>query len=626
MSLPVADNGNRANSIGLGANWAAIFNDWDIVSNQFVPDTAGDQNIVYWSADVFPDDQWCEITFISGSPDGGPGIAVSGTGLANWKGLYIEAGNGSFADRVVSVINGSINNLGFCDTDAASGDRLRIERIGTTIKVYKNSVLNGTFTDPAPVSGSAGLWNFNNTGVYDDFAAGAVGSASVIPKNALRVLKKARRTRKGKTTQIRAKRQGNQPVRPVKRPLVVKGRRRKPIRSLKTTLIAAKRKGNPAVKPHVSPVIADGRRRKPQRVLKVTQLRAKKAANPAIRPVKRPTIVKGRRRRIRILDVTTLRAKESSTPATANSKSPGILVVKALKKRKRQVKTTLVDGATRASALRAKRTVVLRKKRAARTTSNTQVLAALLAQPAVPRVGAEPVTLVLPKKRRKRQGRTTQLRAKVAGNTAIRPPKSAKIVAGRKRRRRTGDVTLITGARRASVPTVKPSKTLTQVSAKKRKKRVISVKLVTGARRASVPAIKPVKPLTQVGARRKKKRATSVKLITGAKRAANVVRKQTLVQVSTKKRRKRSGDVTQLSSVKRGAIPARRPKKAVLQTTQALNASRRKHQRRTTVLQTARRRKKKSGSLGLKLVVTSSPRLTIARNTSAPRYTVKTIK
>lgn len=174
MALPATDNFNRADSSGLGANWTAIVNNWNVVSNTARPANAGAHDAVYWSADAFANDQECQIVCgtITGVTDGGPGVRVSGTGGLN--GYFVEVYDSGWI--LTKFVTGSQSSLTSGSDVFTAGDACKIAVVGTAITVYRNGVSIGASSDASLASGACGLWAFGLGTIVDDFVGNNAGA------------------------------------------------------------------------------------------------------------------------------------------------------------------------------------------------------------------------------------------------------------------------------------------------------------------------------------------------------------------------------------------------------------------------------------------------------------------
>jgi hypothetical protein len=175
MALPANDNFNRADESPLNtSNWTAINGGHQVVSSA-VQGVTFAYNLSYWSADAFAADHSTQVTLLAAS-DGGPAVRVSSGSNAYF--LDIKAGNNT---ELKKLVGGSQTTLQGGLTTPAVNDTVYIEVVVSTIKVKVNGTQLGTDqADSSFSSGSAGLFDYDSNGRYDNFTADNIGGASGI--------------------------------------------------------------------------------------------------------------------------------------------------------------------------------------------------------------------------------------------------------------------------------------------------------------------------------------------------------------------------------------------------------------------------------------------------------------
>lgn len=183
LTVDPTDNFNRANETPLAGNWTktggSSSGTINLSSNQIV--RAGTSNNVgyYWNADTPPDDQWCEFDFIS-AVDSGPACRSSTSALTFYFASIYTGPGGPFP--VSKLVAGAHTAL---DTSSwgtlSSGDVIRIEAEGSTVRAKKNGSLIGSATDTEITAGRWGIQAWENGDTWDnwqggDFAAGHTGT------------------------------------------------------------------------------------------------------------------------------------------------------------------------------------------------------------------------------------------------------------------------------------------------------------------------------------------------------------------------------------------------------------------------------------------------------------------
>lgn len=192
MAQIVADDFNRANSTGLGANWtSSVGGGFDVVSNRASSHTGGADNAAVYSGASWTggNDQYSEAAIITkpSGDDAGP-ICRGATGAetfyyfaANYDDAALALGS-SMANRIIKAVAGVFTSLGSASSFVISTtDVLRLEASGTNLTAKQNGTSKITTTDAAIASGKPGLFGFGAGNVFDDFAAGDFSSGSFPP-------------------------------------------------------------------------------------------------------------------------------------------------------------------------------------------------------------------------------------------------------------------------------------------------------------------------------------------------------------------------------------------------------------------------------------------------------------
>jgi hypothetical protein len=484
----------------------------------------------YDDSNTYPADQWAEITVGGGLSVGNNYaealVRASGSG-GTFQGYSFntDGGSGALHTVITKWSAGAGADITNFATTFTTGDKLRVEIVGNTLTCYKNGVNLGSFTDStSPISSGApgcGVYNASgNTVLISDFAGGDFHQ---------------------------------QPL-----PKTVKGRRRRNKTGRVAKISGATR---------AAPVVT--------RVVRGRQIIVPKKKRHSAQKKGKTTLVK--------------RARLAAQPAPI---PPRFKQTKVLKKKRHNAqkkgKTTLVKRARLAAQPtpvppRFKQTKVFKKKRRPdRVGRSTIIKRARLAITPPPSKPLKPATVVQRPKRRVRQGITKILTAVITSPAVLLKPAISQIE-GRRRRKRTGDVQVLTGARRASVAAPTKKKSATVVTAKKRRRRVGSVEILSS--RMLFTAV-PRKSVTTVLAKKRRKRSGSARQL-AAKKITSVVQKpsKTIQIVQIKKRRRRSGDVQQLVA-KRSVTPVSVVPKAPM--TVSLKRKHRKLQGKTTQIRAKR--------------------------------------
>lgn len=181
--VSASDDFTRANSADLGANWTPIDNvGFSISSNTAIPTSYAQDQAEYYSG-AWPANQYSQasLTGISGTSVG-TGIGVtcrSSTVAANYyRAIVSNAATNNV--EVARVDAGAANVLAQRTAAWTSGDILRLEVSGSTLRVLRNGVqLGADITDSTYASGSAGI-AYENTltaGALDNWSGGSLAVA-----------------------------------------------------------------------------------------------------------------------------------------------------------------------------------------------------------------------------------------------------------------------------------------------------------------------------------------------------------------------------------------------------------------------------------------------------------------
>ncbi|MDF0645985.1 MAG: fibronectin type III domain-containing protein [Nitrospira sp.] len=199
------DNFNRADAASLGSLWSGGYSGKDdvgITANQARVTSlnpSDPKSVESYNAVTPGVDQWCQITLgtFTGSEDREVGCALrmAAPPTINWYWCYARKTATNLAARNSAIVShhpngdGDANLASDFDTVWGSGDRLRCEAQGTTLRLYRipagstTDTLVLTTTDTEFTSGRAGLLFWMNTGgtptnaTVDDWAMGGFGTA-----------------------------------------------------------------------------------------------------------------------------------------------------------------------------------------------------------------------------------------------------------------------------------------------------------------------------------------------------------------------------------------------------------------------------------------------------------------
>jgi len=174
MALPATDNFNRADAGTLGANWTDQLNGYSIHVNAAEPETGSADNAAYWSADSFGADHYSQIKLTT-IQDGGPTVRIAGVGAGTVDGYLLSCQAAATTIQRLDNDTGTILQSGLAVF--SNGDTAKLQIVGTTLKAYKNGAQIGSDqADATYASGSAGMYNYSSSAVFDDFEADNISS------------------------------------------------------------------------------------------------------------------------------------------------------------------------------------------------------------------------------------------------------------------------------------------------------------------------------------------------------------------------------------------------------------------------------------------------------------------
>lgn len=184
----VTDTFDRADSSSLGASWAEVVGDWAIVSNQVEcnDDDGATGYYARYETDVGSSDMYAEAVTNSTQTDGSSnaGVAVRMRSGANTS--YQFASNLNDSHAFWRIVSGAETQIATFTATLASGDRVRLEAVGRTLRAKINDALVAVAQDTNVTTGQrAGLNGYNNVGTdvvrLNNFEGGALTDDLVAP-------------------------------------------------------------------------------------------------------------------------------------------------------------------------------------------------------------------------------------------------------------------------------------------------------------------------------------------------------------------------------------------------------------------------------------------------------------
>jgi lysophospholipase L1-like esterase/chitodextrinase len=173
--VSVSDGFNRGNG-GLGGTWTALSGTFRIRSQRAEPTGSSTYTTARLTTWTGGNAQWAEVAVtVTGPNSGGGPVVRAGDG----GDLYLVDYNGRADHKLISVVGGFATVLGGWTTPPVSGDVVRLEAIGTTIRVLVNGVQKLSVSDNAVPSGIPGMYAYaagSQRVQLDNFAATSSGS------------------------------------------------------------------------------------------------------------------------------------------------------------------------------------------------------------------------------------------------------------------------------------------------------------------------------------------------------------------------------------------------------------------------------------------------------------------
>lgn len=150
----------------------------EIQSNTATMRAAGSESAYKWDGDgAFSADQYAQAKYSTVGHYGGVTVRITGTSTATLNG-YIALFDGTAID-LQKITNGTRANLQAGIGTVANGDTVKLEVVGTSIKVYVNGAQIGTTTtDSSFSSGQPGLYFLSNANSLhiDDWTSDTIPS------------------------------------------------------------------------------------------------------------------------------------------------------------------------------------------------------------------------------------------------------------------------------------------------------------------------------------------------------------------------------------------------------------------------------------------------------------------
>ncbi len=177
MALPATDS-FTGNENPLAGNWTTIPDAGNLRKEGGMVQSATDgAGAAYWNADAFNNDQYSKAILLSIAKTPYDGVAVRGSAVANtfywfyWK---------YDVSRVYKTVAGVETQIGSdFSTVPADNTVIKIQVVGTTIKIFYATTEKYSNDDSTIASGSAGIRVVGRSSGWDDWEGGNVGAGGV---------------------------------------------------------------------------------------------------------------------------------------------------------------------------------------------------------------------------------------------------------------------------------------------------------------------------------------------------------------------------------------------------------------------------------------------------------------
>ena len=182
VPIDPSDNFNRANENPLAGNWTKLTgagHDFQLITNEMGGTGTTNDSAYYWNPDTPPNDQWSEIqagTALGTTSDWGPCCRCSTTAFSLYTASAFSTDEqlGKFITATYTTI------LSITTTNIVSGDILRVEVQGSTLRYLKNGVeqTGSPATDTSLTSGRWGVYMTNTNPRLDNWQGGDFATKS----------------------------------------------------------------------------------------------------------------------------------------------------------------------------------------------------------------------------------------------------------------------------------------------------------------------------------------------------------------------------------------------------------------------------------------------------------------
>ena len=179
MALPFSDNFNRADG-AVGANYTTIAGTPLVTSNTYGGSTAN--NSCYYNGDTPNADCYAQAKF--NLPSGGSELLAVGVRFnpVSFNGYYVQYQFGG-GTKIIRIDAGAPTTLATLASDPTTGQVVRLEAQGNTLRVYYNGSLIGSATDGTYSTANRTFLvqsNSGQAGSLDDFETGNLSAVATL--------------------------------------------------------------------------------------------------------------------------------------------------------------------------------------------------------------------------------------------------------------------------------------------------------------------------------------------------------------------------------------------------------------------------------------------------------------
>ncbi len=176
-TMDPSDDFNRANETPLAGNWSSVLGttQLNLAGNEVLNPSDSTLGASYWSANPFADDQYSEIVpSVLGHQSDWSAITRASASAITFYMTNAFSSN----ESIYKAVAGSFSQIAAITTaNVAVNDVVRSEAEGSTISWVINGISQGSTTDSAIASGSAGLFIYSGSSRITSWSGADLGAA-----------------------------------------------------------------------------------------------------------------------------------------------------------------------------------------------------------------------------------------------------------------------------------------------------------------------------------------------------------------------------------------------------------------------------------------------------------------